>query len=71
MDRLGGLERPVPDEAVLLHSLRLQERQLEYEADLVVLFPGAGWAVIEVKGGDVRRQDGVWEQRHQGQWWQD
>ena len=40
----------LPDEAVLFHSLRLQEGRHEYEADVVVLVPGAGWAVIEVKG---------------------
>jgi len=62
------LRDQLPDEAVLFHSLRLQERQHEYEADLVVLLPGAGWAVIEVKGGDVRRQEGVWEQRQEGHW---
>jgi Nuclease-related domain len=43
-------------------------RRNEYEADLVVLFPGAGWAVIEVKVGDVRRREGVWEQRQEGVW---
>ncbi|MEP7194486.1 MAG: NERD domain-containing protein [Actinomycetota bacterium] len=63
-----SLRDQLPDDAVIFHSLRLQERQHEYEADLVVLLPGVGWAVIEVKGGDVRRQDGEWEQRHQGQW---
>lgn len=52
------LRDQLPDEAVLFHSLRVQERQNEYEADIVVLIPGAGWAVIEVKGGDVRRRDG-------------
>jgi len=63
-----ALRDQLPDDAVLFHGLRLQERRHEYEADLVVLIPGAGWAVIEVKGGDVRRQDGVWEQRQQGNW---
>lgn len=29
---------------------------------------GAGWAVIEVKGGDVRRHEGAWEQRQKGLW---
>ena len=60
------LRGQLPDEAVLFQGLRLQERQHEYEADLVVLLPGAGWAVSEVKGGDVRREEGVWEQRQQG-----
>src|SRR5450631_3333820 len=63
-----ALRDQLPDDAVLFHGLRLQERQHEYEADLVVLLPGAGWAVIEVKGGDVRRRNGVWEQRQQGIW---
>jgi hypothetical protein len=63
-----ALRDQLPDDAVLFHGLRLQERQHEYEADLVVLLPGIGWVVIEVKGGDVRRRDGVWEQRQQGQW---
>lgn len=62
------LRDQLPDEAVLFHSLRVQERQNEYEADIVVLIPGAGWAVIEVKGGDVRRIDGAWEQRQKGHW---
>ena len=63
-----ALRDQLPDEAVLFHSLRVQERQHEYEADLVVIFPGAGWAVIEVKGGEVRRHEGVWEQRQEGHW---
>jgi hypothetical protein len=63
-----ALRDQLPDDAVLFHGLRLQERQHEYEADLVILLPGTGWAVIEVKGGDVRRQDGVWEQRQKGVW---
>jgi Nuclease-related domain/UvrD-like helicase C-terminal domain len=63
-----ALRDQLPDDAVLFHGLRLQDRRHEYEADLVVLLPGAGWAVIEVKGGDVRRQEGVWEQRQQGLW---
>jgi hypothetical protein len=62
------LRDQLPDEAVLFHSLRLQERQREYEADIVVLIPDAGWAVIEVKGGSVRRREGVWEQRQEGLW---
>jgi Nuclease-related domain/UvrD-like helicase C-terminal domain len=62
------LRDQLPDDAVLFHSLRLQERQREYEADIVVLIPDAGWAVIEVKGGDVRRDQGTWEQRQEGYW---
>jgi hypothetical protein len=63
-----ALRDQLPDDAVLFHSLRLQDRRHEHEADLVVLLPNVGWAVIEVKGGDVRRQNGVWEQRQAGIW---
>jgi len=63
-----ALRDQLPDDAVLFHGLRLQDRRHEHEADLVVLLPNVGWAVIEVKGGDVRRQNGVWEQRQQGIW---
>src|SRR5450631_1811350 len=63
-----ALRDQLPEDAVLFHGLRLQDRRHEHEADLVVLLPGVGWAVIEVKGGDVRRREGVWEQRQQGIW---
>ncbi|HWH28799.1 MAG TPA: nuclease-related domain-containing protein, partial [Mycobacteriales bacterium] len=58
----------LPDDAVLFHGRRFQERQHEYEVDLLVGVPGAGWAVVEVKGGDVRYEAGVWEQRQKGVW---
>ena len=34
----------------------------EYEADLIVAWPGPGIAVIEVKGGQVSRRYGQWFQ---------
>ena len=63
-----SLRTQLADEAVLFHGQRFQERALEAEADLIVAIPGAGWAVIEVKGGDVRREQGQWEQRQKGVW---
>jgi hypothetical protein len=63
-----ALREQLPDDAVLIHGQRVQERRQEYEADLVVAVPGAGWAVIEVKGGDIRRERGQWQQRQQGTW---
>ncbi len=63
-----ALRDQLPDDAVLFHGRRFQERRQEYEADLIVAVPGAGWAVIEVKGGDVRHEDGVWQQHQQGVW---
>lgn len=63
-----ALREQLPDDALLFHGRRFQERRQEYEADLIVGVPGAGWAVIEVKGGDVRHQGGAWEQKQKGVW---
>lgn len=55
------LERELPDEWIVLHSLGLpgHETKIEGEADFVVLAP-SGIFVIEVKGGTVSCRDGVW-----------
>lgn len=44
------------------------EEDREYEADLVVAWPGVGICVVEVKGGRVERDDaGRWFQTKAGQ----
>lgn len=50
---------------IILHSLNLSQhtRRLYGEIDFLLLIPGAGIFVMEVKGGDVRCVDGVWEFR--------
>lgn len=48
---------------VVLANRRLTDHVQDYEADLVVLMPGHGIVVVEVKGGSVTT-DG------QGRWWQ-
>ncbi len=66
----GGAERAVwealvaqlPDDAVVVHGVHLQEDEHEYEIDLLVAWPGVGLAAIEVKGGHVDRVDGAWYQ---------
>jgi hypothetical protein len=57
-----ALRDQLPGEAVLFHSLSLKERTQDYEADLLVGWPGVGLAVIEVKGGLVSRERGQWYQ---------
>ena len=52
----------LPDDAVLLAGQRVTVDGEEAEADLVVLWPGIGVAVIEVKGGRVSLRDGQWHQ---------
>ena len=66
----GGAERAVwealrdqlPDEAVLVSGLAVQDGAEECEIDLLVAWPGFGLAAIEVKGGYVQRVHGQWLQ---------
>lgn len=44
------MREQLPDDAVLLDNLRFTDRKGDLEADLVVAIPGAGVAVLEVKG---------------------
>jgi len=57
-----ALRDALPDEVVLLHSLAFVDGTRECETDLVVLWPGQGIAVIEVKGGQVACRDRQWTQ---------
>lgn len=61
------LREQLPGNAALLYSVGMIERAAEYEADLVVAWPGAGVAVIEVKGGHVSRREGQWYQSSGGE----
>ncbi|WP_323960452.1 hypothetical protein GC088_03090 [Arthrobacter sp. JZ12] len=56
------LRAALPDDVVLAHSVQVRHGRAEHEIDILVLWPGIGLAVIEVKGGLV----GV----DRGQWWQ-
>ena len=66
----GGAERTVwealrdqlPDDAVLLSGVAMQDGADECEIDLLVAWPGFGLAAIEVKGGYVQRANGQWTQ---------
>jgi RecA/RadA recombinase len=52
------------DNVVVLHSVAWQGirrgRQADGEADFIVLVPGKGIAILEVKGGQIDLQDGRW-----------
>jgi Nuclease-related domain/UvrD-like helicase C-terminal domain len=70
----SGAERQVWDrlktqlgpEDVLLAGIRVSDRTKDHEADLVVLMPGGGIVVVEVKGGSVWRARGEWFQARGG-----
>ncbi|MGO4599686.1 NERD domain-containing protein [Terrabacter sp. 2RAF25] len=58
-ERLSGT---VADGTVLLPNLRLTSQRKDHELDVVVLMPGVGVVVVEVKGGSVSVDA-------QGHWW--
>ena len=51
----------LPGDATVIANQRLVDRDFDHEADLIVLVPECGVAVLEVKGGYVR-YDGEWHQ---------
>ena len=55
------LERTVPPDTDLITNLRLTTQKKDHELDIIVLMPGAGIVVVEVKGGSVSvDEDGRW-----------
>src|SRR4051812_36595701 len=56
------LRRQLGDEEVLISGLRFSDRSKDYEVDILLLLPGAGVLIVEVKGGSVWRVDGEWYQ---------
>lgn len=59
------LMEQLPEGAAVFHSLKLAHLG-EREIDFLVLWPGVGAAVLEVKGGVVRRSRGRWYTRSHG-----
>lgn len=56
------LRDSLPDNAVLMANQRFTDRSGDLEADLIIALPGAGVAVIEVKGGSVTYDGLTWRQ---------
>ncbi|MFL6133169.1 MAG: NERD domain-containing protein [Nocardioidaceae bacterium] len=56
------LRDSLPAEAVLVANFRITDATKDHEADLVVLMPGVGVVVVEVKGGSVWRDETGWHQ---------
>src|SRR3546814_21082711 len=54
------------DDDVVIANLRLTDEKKDHEADLVVLMPDIGIAVLEVKGGSVWFDDDGWKQTRGG-----
>ena len=59
-----ALMRQLPVDAAVVCNFKILEANLEFEMDLIVLWPEVGVAVIEVKGGDVTpNSDATFSQR--------
>ena len=57
----------LPEHAVLIANFRITDETKDHEADLIVLMPGVGVLVVEVKGGSVWRDADGWHQTlHRG-----
>ena len=52
----------LPEQAVLIANFRITDETKDHEADLIVLMPGVGVVVVEVKGGSVWRDADGWHQ---------
>ena len=55
-----ALTDQLPDDVVLIHGQRLTDDRNDVEVDLLLLWPGLGIAVLEVKGGAVGIENGQW-----------
>lgn len=56
-----ALRAQLASDEILLTAVRItDEREGDVEIDVLVLFPDLGAAVVEVKGGHVRYEDGLW-----------
>lgn len=58
--QLGG-------DALIVANLRVTDRKKDHELDLLVVIPGAGAIVVEVKGGNVWHDGQTWCQRRRGE----
>lgn len=54
------LRGQLPDDALIFANQRFTDRHGDRQADLIVLWPGLGIAVIEVQGGLVHFLEGQW-----------
>ncbi|SDR78653.1 PhoH-like protein [Brevibacterium sandarakinum] len=50
----------LPEDATMVHGQRLTGDDKDVEIDILLLWPGFGIAVVEVKGGRVGVEDGTW-----------
>ncbi|HZK06458.1 MAG TPA: NERD domain-containing protein [Actinomycetaceae bacterium] len=57
-----ALNDSLPPEAIVLPNVRITHEAEECEIDALVLWPGVGTAVVEIKGGQISLDRGRWMQ---------
>ncbi len=62
-ERLRDTLRP---EDTLISNYRLMDKHKDHEADLIVVMPHVGVAVLEVKGAGIGLEDGLWSMLRDG-----
>lgn len=62
-----ALHHQLPPDVAVLTNQRFTDRDGDREADVIVVWPGYGIAVIEVKGGLIHHIDGQWRQPWQNE----
>ena len=61
------LRTQLGNDALIVANLRVTDRKKDHELDLLVVIPGAGAIVVEVKGGNVWHDGQTWCQRRRGE----
>jgi len=61
------LRTQLGDDALIVANLRVTDRKKDHELDLLVVIPGAGAIVVEVKGGNVWHDGQTWCQRRRAE----
>jgi len=61
----GLIQEQLAADEVLLEGIRFSDpRHGDVEVDFLILIPGAGIAVVEVKGGEISLADGQWRTKY-------
>ena len=60
------LRTQLGDDALIVANLRVTDHKKDHELDLLVVIPGTGAIVVEVKGGNVWHDGQTWHQQRRG-----
>jgi hypothetical protein len=61
-----ALVEQLPADSVLFHGVRFSDRRQDREADIIVAIADVGLTILEVKGGQISLDGGLWTQLGRG-----